>query len=113
MPRTGITFAFTVIVQFAEKSPALAVMTAVPAFKVLTKPLETLAILLSELLQLMVLSLALSGETLASSWKVSPSVSSIALLLSLMLLTGTTLLASYSSGETTLISSGEPAGTFK
>ena len=56
-------------------SPALAVIVAVPILFAVTTPLETVATLASLVLQVTVLSVALSGLTVAESVTVSPTLS--------------------------------------
>ena len=68
---TGV--AVTVIAQDALLSPAFAVIVAVPIFFAVTTPLETVATLASLVLQVTVLSVALSGLTVAERVTVSPT----------------------------------------
>ena len=64
----------------AFASPQAAVMVAVPAFTAVTAPSLTVAIVLSEEVQTMVLSVVSSGFTMAVSLAVSPSYSFSAVL---------------------------------
>ena len=59
----------------AFASPQAAVMVAVPAFTAVTAPSLTVAIVLSEEVQTMVLSVVFSGSTVAVSLAASPSYS--------------------------------------
>ena len=63
----------TVIAQVAVLSPALAVMVAVPTFFAVTTPLDTVATVASVVLQVMVLSVASLGLTVAVSVTLSPA----------------------------------------
>ena len=74
-PSTATVFAATVTEQVADFPPALAVIVAVPAFTAVTFPLEsTVATDVFDELQLTVLSVALSGFTVAFRLADSPSV---------------------------------------
>ena len=64
----------------AFASPQAAVMVAVPAFTAVTVPSLTVAIVLSEEVQTMVLSVVFSGSTVAVSLAASPSYSFSAVL---------------------------------
>ena len=94
MPVTAITFAFTVTSQVAALPPHDAMMVALPAFSAVTVPPETEATEASELVHVTVLSVALSGDTVALRASVSPSVSVAVVLLRVMPLTATVLLPS-------------------
>ena len=88
-----MTFLETVTVQVAVLSPALAVMVVVPSAAAVTRPLSltvAMAVLLED--QVTVLSVALSGLTVAESWKVSCSVSASEVLFSVTEVTGMTFL---------------------
>ena len=76
MLETGMILAATVTgqVTFAPPSLLAAVMVAVPGLTAVTIPSSTLAIPASDVLQITVLSVALSGATVALSLKLSPSV---------------------------------------
>ena len=63
----------TVTAQVADISSAFAVMVAVPSFLAVTMPFSTVAISVSELLQVIVLSVASSGLTVALRVTVSPT----------------------------------------
>ena len=72
---TATSFFLTVTVQEADFSPALAVMVAVPSLTAVTLPLlSTVAILVSELVQVTVPSVVLLGFTVAVSVSEPPSV---------------------------------------
>ena len=84
-----MTFLETVTVQVAVLSPAFAVMVADPSWTAVTRPLlltVATAVLLED--QVTVLSVALSGLTVAESWKVSCSVSASEVLFSVTEVTG-------------------------
>ena len=68
---TGV--ATTVTAQVAALSPALAVMVAEPTFLAVTTPLLTVATEASEVVQVTVLSVALSGVTIALRVALSPT----------------------------------------
>ena len=63
----------TIIEQVAVLSPAFAVIVAVPIFLAVTTPLETVATVASEVVQVTVLSVASSGPTVAERVTVSPT----------------------------------------
>ena len=76
MPVTSITLGVTVIEQVAfSPFEVSAVIVTVPAFSAVTVPFSTVAISLSEELQLTVLSVAFSGSTVADNTSDSPSTS--------------------------------------
>ena len=83
---TGV--ATTVIVQVADFSPAFAVMVAEPTSLAVTTPLLTVATEASEELQVTVLSVALSGLTVAVKVTVSPAFNEALVLFSVTLVTG-------------------------
>ena len=83
-----MTFAATVTVQLAVLSPAFAVMTAVPALRAFTLPSATEATVASEVVQVTVLSVALSGRTVAMSVASSPSTRLSVVLSRVMEVTG-------------------------
>ena len=83
---TGV--ATTVIAQVAVLSPALAVMVAVPTFFAVTRPLDTVATVASVVLQVMVLSVASLGLTVAVSVTVSPAFKEADVLFKVTLVTG-------------------------
>ena len=66
--------------QVADTSPDFAVIVTLPAFNAVTTPLATVATVSSELVHTTVLSVASSGDTVAVSVSVSPSVSSAVVL---------------------------------
>ena len=66
--------ACTVTAQAADSSPAWAVMVAVPAATAVTVPLSTVATAALLVVQVTVLSVALSGLTVAVSVSEPPSV---------------------------------------
>ncbi len=80
---TGINFLATVTLQVASISPALAVMVASPSLTAVTFPSSTVTISALEVLQVTVLSAALSGSTIAvsvyssSSTRASSALSSV------------------------------------
>ena len=78
----------TVIVQLAVFSPALAVIVAVPNFLAVTTPLETVATVASEVVQVTVLSVASSGPIVAVRVTVSPTFREAEVLLRVTLVTG-------------------------
>ena len=80
--------ATTVIEQVAVFSPAFAVMVAVPNFLAVTTPLETVATVASEVVQVTVLSVASSGPTVAVRVTVSPTFREAQVLLRVTLVTG-------------------------
>ena len=67
--------ATTVIWHVAVLLPALAVMVAVPTFFAVTTPLETVATVWSDVVQVTVLSVASLGLTVAVRVTVSPALS--------------------------------------
>ena len=73
--------ATTVIVHVAVLLPALAVMVAVPTFFAVTTPLDTVAIVWSDVVQVTVLSVASDGFTVAVKVTVSPALSDAVVLL--------------------------------
>ena len=74
----------TVIEQVAVLSPALAVIVAVPNFLAVTTPLETVATVASDVVQVTVLSVASSGPIVAVRVTVSPTFSDALLLSSVI-----------------------------
>ena len=70
---TATAFFLTVMAQVAVFPPAFAVMTALPSFSAVTFPFSTVATALSELLHVTVLSVALSGFTVALNESVPPT----------------------------------------
>ena len=87
--RTGLT----VISHVAVLSPALAVIVTLPTLIALTTPLlSTVAIEASDVVHVTVLSIALSGETVAFNVRLSPSNSSVVVLSNVMPDTGTIIL---------------------
>ncbi len=70
---SSVSFALTVTVHVALFSPAVAVISAVPAFTPVTTPSFTVAIVSSELLHFTSACVA-SGSTLAVSFNVSPTL---------------------------------------
>ena len=90
-PLTGITTgsgSFTVTLQVAILSPACAVITASPSAMAVTTPFSTVATALLLLVQITVLSVALSGLTVAVNVSLSPISSSSAVLSKVTPLTG-------------------------
>ena len=83
---TGV--ATTVIEQVAVLSPALAVIVAVPNFLAVTTPLETVATVASDVVQVTVLSVASLGLTVALRVTVSPTFREADVLLRVTLVTG-------------------------
>ena len=79
----------TVTVQVADFPPAFAVMVAVPAFTAVTLPSFTVAIAVFEELHVTVLSVALSGFTVAVSVASAPSSSDRVVLFSVTEVTAT------------------------
>ena len=79
---TAMTFLATTTLQVADLSPAFAVIVASPSLTAVTLPLSTVAIAASEVDQVTVLSVALSGLTVAVSVSASPSTNSTDVLLS-------------------------------
>jgi len=90
---TATTFLLTVTAQVAVLSPAAAVMVAEPSATAVTIPEDdTVATEGFELLHVTVLSVALSGLTVATSVSLSPSVKDSALLFNVTDVTATTFL---------------------
>ena len=91
MDVTATTFLLTVTEHVADLSPALAVMAAVPSAMAVTRPdASTVAMEVFELLHVTVLSVALSGLTVATSVSLSPSFRDKDVLFSAIDVTGTT-----------------------
>ena len=70
---TAMMFLATVTLQVASLSPAFAVIVAVPSFTAVTSPFTTVAMASSEDVQVTVLSVALSGVTVAVRVALAPS----------------------------------------
>ena len=87
---TGTTAAATVISQVALWSPAVAVMVTVPSFNVVTTPSATVATVSSDDVHVTVLSVAVSGVTVAVNVTLSPAVTDAVALSNVTLSTGTT-----------------------
>ena len=80
----SVSAACTVTAQVADFSPAWAVIVAVPAETAVTVPLSTVATAASLVVQVTVLSVALSGSTVAVSVSEPPTVSVSSVLSRLM-----------------------------
>ena len=89
MEVTGMIFALTVMAHVADFSPAVAVMVTLPAFSAFTLPSVTVATVASDEVQVTVLSVALSGLTVAVRVASSPSVISNVVLFRVTEVTGT------------------------
>ena len=93
MDVTATTFLLTVTEHVADLSPAVAVMVAVPSLMAVTRPdASTVATEVFVLLHVTVLSVALSGLTVATSVSLSPSFRDKDVLFSAMDVTATTFL---------------------
>ena len=91
MDVTATTFLLTVTEHVADLSPAVAVMVAVPSLMAVTRPdASTVAMEVFVLLHVTVLSVALSGLTVATSVSLSPSFKDKDVLFSAIDVTGTT-----------------------
>ena len=97
MELTGMNFFSTVTSQVAVFSPALAVMVAIPGFKVFTLPASTVATEASEVLQVTLGSVASAGRTVADNTASSPSTRVKAVLYKAMELTGMNFFSTVTS----------------
>ena len=94
MDETSMVLASTVTLHVADLSPALAVIVAVPSLIPVMVPLLTLAIEASEDVQVTLLSVALSGLTVAVMVVLAPTLMVNELLLNVIDVTATSFLSS-------------------